>query len=179
MRDNLRTLIKDYKNGDKSKFLGILEKMKPQIMKYVRILYKDEKEDTYSELVLYLLEALNKMEYYDTEGQCVYYMSKALQNKFHELYKKSRKHFDHTIPVDTESFYDYSYTPVDYDDIIAKEDLSKLISCLPDRQHTICYAIVFRNESDTIIGDKYEISRQYVNRVRKKLYKLLTEEYLC
>ena len=37
---------------DKNNFGMLLERMKPLINKYTKLLYKDEKEDVYSEMVL-------------------------------------------------------------------------------------------------------------------------------
>lgn len=68
MGENVNVLIKEFKEGNKEMFLLITEKMKPLINKYVRLLYKDEKEDMQSELILCLLEAVNAMSYYKEEG---------------------------------------------------------------------------------------------------------------
>ena len=47
--------------------------MAPLINKYTRLLYKDEKEDINSELILALWEAVLKMKYYEDDGKCLVY----------------------------------------------------------------------------------------------------------
>lgn len=80
--------------SDKNYFIELVEKMNPLINKYMRLLYKDEKDDVCSELFLALWEAILKMEYFDNEGQCINYLTNALKNKFYELYRKSAKVHD-------------------------------------------------------------------------------------
>ncbi|WP_313151731.1 RNA polymerase sigma factor [Lacrimispora sp.] len=177
MGEKLSTLIQEYKRGDNEKFLFILDKMEPLIKKYARLLYKDEKEDIYSDLVLYLLESLNKMEYYEDEGQCVYFLSQAIKNRFYELYKKSRRYFDNKVDVDEEYFDSLYSKQTEYEDILIKEDLSKLLLKVSGKQYQIFYTMIFNEETDAEIAKKFGISRQYVNRVRKKLIKLIKDEY--
>lgn len=177
MGEKLCTLIKEFKNGDETKFLLIVEKMKPLIDKYVRLLYKDDKEDMYSEFVLYLLESIIAMKYYDKEGQCVYFLSKAIKNKFYELYKKSRRHFDNVADINNEYFENMHFKQSEYEDFIIKEDLNKLLLNAKGKQYQILYAMVFKDETDSEIAKQIAVSRQYVNRVRRKFYSLLREEY--
>lgn len=177
MGEKLSTLIQEFKNGDETKFLLIVEKMKPLINKYVRLLYKDEKEDMYSEFVLYLLESITVMEYYSEEGQCVYFLSKAIKNKFYELYKKSRRHFDNVVDINYEYFESMHFKLSEYEDFIIREDLNKLLLNMKGKQYQILYAMVFKDETDAEIAKKFAVSRQYVNRIRRKFYSLLREEY--
>ena len=58
---------------DKNTFTKLAVKMEPLIKKYVRLLYKDEKEDVRSEMMLALWEAVIKMEYCEKEGECIAY----------------------------------------------------------------------------------------------------------
>ena len=59
---------------DKNNFGMLLERMKPLINKYTKLLYKDEKEDVYSEMVLALWEAVMKMEYYNEDSECTVFL---------------------------------------------------------------------------------------------------------
>lgn len=177
MGDQLNKLIQDFKNGENEKFIQIIEKMKPLINKYIRLLYKDEKEDIQSEFVLCLLESITKMKYYNEEGQCIYFLSKALKNRFHELYKKSKLHFDREVIVDDEYFININFKQSEYDNCIICEDLKKLLLKTEGKQYKILYAMIFNDESDTEIAKKLFVSRQYVNRIRKNSYNLLKEKY--
>ncbi len=176
MGEKLSTLIQEFKNEDKVKFLLIVEKMKPLMNKYVRLLYKDEREDMYSEFVLYLLESIIKMNYYKEEGQCVYFLSNAIRNKFYELYKKSRRNYDNKADTN-ENFDNIYYEQSEYENIITRQDLSKFVLNAKGKQYQILNSIIFEDETDIEISKKFNISRQYVNRVRRKFYNLLKEEY--
>lgn len=178
MGEKLCTLIQEFKDGDKTKFLLIVEKMNPLINKYVRLLYKDEKEDMYSEFVLCLLESITIMEYYNDEGQCVFFLSRAIKNKFYELYKKSRKQFDNSVEINDDYFESLQrFKESEYEDFIFTEDLHKFLLKSKGKQYHILYAMVFNDETDTEISEKFGVSRQYVNRIRRKFYRLLKEEY--
>ena len=48
---------------DKEQFSKLVITMNPLINKYTRILYKDDKEDVRSELILALWEAVTKLKY--------------------------------------------------------------------------------------------------------------------
>lgn len=54
---------------NKEDFYLIVERFSPLINKYTKLLYKDEKEDVYEELVTALWEAIQKMMFYENDGQ--------------------------------------------------------------------------------------------------------------
>lgn len=54
---------------NKDEFKELVEKMDPLIKKYVRLLYKDNKEDVHSEMTLALWEAVIRMEYCESDGE--------------------------------------------------------------------------------------------------------------
>jgi DNA-directed RNA polymerase specialized sigma subunit len=177
MGENVNVLIKEFKDGNKEKFLLIVEKMTPLINKYVRLLYKDEKEDMHSEFVLCLLEAINAMSYYKEEGQCIYFLSRALKTKFLELYKKSKLHFESEIVTEDEFFTTIDRNPSEYEDCVIIQDLKEMLSKMDGKQNGILCDIIFNDLSDAAIAKKNSISRQYVNRVRRNFYELLKEKY--
>ena len=177
MGESVHVIIEEIKKGNKEKFLLIIDKMTPLINKYVRLLYKDEKEDMHSEFVLSLLEAINSMQYYKEDGQCVYFLSRALKNKFLEQYKKSKQHFDAEASVEDEFFTEISMDEPVYDDWLFHEDLKTMLLKTEGKQAVILRDIVFHEESDAVIAERHSVSRQYVNRVRRKFYNLLKENY--
>ena len=95
------TLIQQTKE-DKDNFYLILERMKPLIDKYCRILYKDESDDTRAELSLSLWEAIQKISIYENDAQIVTYLKNAVTNRFHELYRKSCKRDNYETPLEDE-----------------------------------------------------------------------------
>ena len=90
------TLIQAIKN-DKEKFEELLIKMEPLINKYVRLLYKEEKEDVYAELVLALWESVLKISYFENDGQIINFICRALKNRYYELYRNSKKRCEYEI----------------------------------------------------------------------------------
>lgn len=154
MGENVNVLIKEFKEGNKEMFLLITEKMKPLINKYVRLLYKDEKEDMQSELILCLLEAVNAMSYYKEEGQCIYFLSKALKNKFLELYKKSKLHFESEISTDDEFFINIDMSSSEFEDFVIIQDLQQMLLKMEAKQSDILTNIIFNHLSDAEIAKK-------------------------
>lgn len=100
MEKKLNELIENYRKGDTNQFLLIIRKFEPMIYHYTKLLYKDETEDTISELHLTLLEAVQKIQYYNDEKQCSKFLTNALKNRFLELYRTSRKRFDNEQLLD-------------------------------------------------------------------------------
>lgn len=160
--------------ADKNKFHLLLEKMNPLIKKYLYLLYKDEKEDIYSELSLALWEAVEKIYEYDNDGEIVNYLKTALRNKFLELYRNSRKKHDNEIVMgDGLAAFDYGFTETRYDDALTNEDMMHFINRFQGERKTIFYYILIHNLSDTKIAERLNLSRQYVNRMRRLLRDLL------
>ncbi len=114
------TLIKNI-HKDKEQFSNLVIKMNPLINKYVRILYKDEKEDVRAEFVLALWEAVTKLKYIENEGQCVSFIANALRNKFYELYRNSRKKHDNQFCSEEELMDTVTFEEAEYDDLVIKK----------------------------------------------------------
>lgn len=160
--------------ADKNQFPLLIEKMNPLIKKYSRLLYKDEEEDSYSELSLALWEAVDRISQYDNDGEIVNYLGTALRNKFLELYRKSRKKHDNEITMGDElTTLDCSFVETQYEDAAMYQDLMHFINCFQGAKKEIFYYILLHNLSDTEIAAQLALSRQYVNRMRRLLRKLL------
>lgn len=52
--------------------------MEPIINKFVKKLYNEEYEDVNQELILAVIEAVNKIEFYDNEGRCVNFLIRGI-----------------------------------------------------------------------------------------------------
>lgn len=162
---------------DKERFSELVNKMDPLICKYMRILYKDEKEDVRSELVLALWEAVTKLKYAENEGQCVTYIVNALRNKFHELYRNSRKDHDNYFASEMTMLDTATFEEEEYGNLVVKSDLNKYLEEYTGLRHEIYKAILFENLSDHEIAKTYDVTRQYVHRLKKQLYLDLKEKY--
>ena len=176
--ENAISLIKKIKAGNTSEFEAIIHKMHPALEKYSRLLYKDSKEDIYSELVTALWEAITKMQYFEEEGKCITYLNNAIKLRYLELYKQSKKQHEHELTAPEDLFTNSIGHDNDYVNIEIKEDMSNLLSNYSGIKKDIFYCIIFENMSDVEIAKKYGISRQYVNRIRKKLYSILKEYFM-
>ncbi|MDE5698634.1 MAG: hypothetical protein K2I96_14700 [Lachnospiraceae bacterium] len=91
---------------DKDVFKELVDKMEPLIKKYMRMLYKDEREDVRSEMTLALWEAVKRIEYCEKDGECMSFLCTALKNRFYELYRKSRKEHDNKLFVENDDVLD-------------------------------------------------------------------------
>ena len=98
---------------NKDEFKELVEKMDPLIKKYVRLLYKDNKEDVHSEMTLALWEAVIRMEYCESDGECPAFLCTALKNRFYELYRKSKKEHDNQQLIDNNDVFGISTESVD------------------------------------------------------------------
>ena len=170
-------LIYDIKK-DKEKFGLLIEKFNPLIKKYVRLLYKDDKEDVYAELVAALWESVCNMEYYYDDGQITNYFIRALRNKFLELYRTSKKKHDNTLDIDE---FDLNKIVGDvnaYDDLLILNDLNKMRHKLSNRKRKIFDLIFYEGYSDKEVATELGISRQYVHRVRCCINEIIKQEVL-
>lgn len=162
---------------DKEQFSKLVITMNPLINKYTRILYKDDKEDVRSELILALWEAVTKLKYVENEGQCIMFMNNALRNKFYELYRNSRKSHDNQFVSEMEMLDTTTFEEKQYGDLVVKTDLDKYLRKYSGLRYQIYRAVLFENLSDYEIAVKYDVTRQYVHRLKKQLYSELKEKY--
>lgn len=170
-------LVERYKYGiDKEdNLLKIIECMEPIINKYSKALGWKEYEDSQQELKLAVIEAINKIEVYDHEGKVIIFFTNAIRNRFYEIYRKN-KHLKNEENSEIETFeVIHNYASTHYDDVEFKIDLEKLIKCNSMTQQKIAYYILYKGSTDTEIAEHLKVSRQYVNRCKKTIFKMLNE----
>lgn len=170
-------LIEMYKLGiDKeSNLLKIIECMEPIINKYSKALGWKEYEDTQQELKVAVIEAVNKIEVYDNEGKGIIFLTNAVRNRFYEMYRKN-KQLKNEESSETETFESiHNHDLKHYDDVEFKMDLEKLIKCSSPTQQKIAYYILYKGSTDTEIAEYLKVSRQYVNRCKKTIFRMLLE----
>lgn len=171
-------LILEIKKGNEDVFEELLERFMPLINKYSRLLYKDDPEDIKAELYLALFDAINKMKYYDDEANSIAYITKSLYLKYLELYRKSKQYHEHTETLE-DKFIEIHYVQEDlFQEVEVYNDLERLICRYNNQTYNILSSILFEQLSDSEIAEKYNVTRQYVNRKRHELFKLLQEQYL-
>ena len=157
------TLIQAIKN-DKEKFEELLIKMEPLINKYVRLLYKEEKEDVYAELVLALWESVLKISYFENDGQIINFICRALKNRYYELYRNSKKRCEHEINSRDDIYFVKESSKDLTDDLIISEDL---YNYEPRENSLILQDSYFALRSYAFMKQKYP------NTLAREVYKLL------
>lgn len=170
-------LIKEVKE-DKEKF-GLLEcEMEPLIRKYVKKLYKDDKEETYAELIAALWEAVCRIGSYEDDIKVKAYLNNAVKYKFLELYKESCKYNNNTLVVEEEELnkkesFDHSYL-----DVVIMEGMERIRKRLNGKKRRIFELIFYREYTDSQTASELGVSRQYVHQVKKSLCKMIEREVL-
>ncbi len=165
---------------NKNEFITLIDWMNPLISKYVRLLYKDEPEDIREELLLALWESVLKIDYCNNDGECLSYINNALRNKFLELYRKSKKQHDFQSTLELEEIPDsqnLKTSSVDFSDIIFREDIKHLFPHATENKQQLFKQILLEGKSDAEIAKSFDVSRQYINRLRNKLYSHLKKYY--
>jgi hypothetical protein len=158
---------------DEDAFKELINEMEPSIKKYEGLLYKDEKEDVRSEMTLALWEAVPKIKYYKNEKSCFAFLCNALKIRFLELYRKSRKWHDNQTPIEDVSACNVSNVKNigNLDNVVFNIDVEIFLREYTGKKQEMFRMIITSNESDIEIAKAFSVTRQYVNRVRRELYK--------
>ena len=169
MKD-FKCILTEIKQGNKNAFMELLEQFRPLIVKYSNLLYKDDFEDMKSEFTITLWQAVCNIKKYDINKQIVRYFSNALRMRFLELYRESRSYNDHCLLAGDYDFYTNVADPVSHSDrLITQLDINKYISSLNENMKMIAHYIINLQYTDTEIARQLQMSRQYINRVRRKI----------
>ena len=172
-------LIYEIRTSNKDAFCILMNKMQPLINKYTYSLYKDNRDDVQSELYIALWEAVNKMSFIESDGQVINYLSTAIKHRFLELYRISKKeHYYETLIENDDYFNNLTFHEYEYDDFSLNEDLKKFISQFDGIKKKIYYLILIENKNDSEIAKELHISRQYINRLRRQLRKVIKQYIL-
>lgn len=163
---------------DKDNFGLLVDKFAPLINKYVKLLYKNESEDTYAELVGALWEAVCNILFYQDEGQVIKYLNTAIKNKYLELYRASRKYFDNTVNADESYMNGQSSVDNAYEDLVTLNDLAKVERKLEGKKKQIFELVFYKYYTDIEVANELNISRQYVHRIKRSLCEMIKKEVL-
>ena len=173
MNDVIVAAIREYKRGGKNKkekMLCITNGLEPVINKYAKKLIGSGYEDMRQELLIAVIEAVERLGRYENEGQCITYLVKAIKLRYLELYRKSkawRERFTHLDETYMESIGDNKEV---YADIEFGIDLKKIEKANNSLKREIIESILNYGMNDAEIACKLQISRQYVNRCKKEIF---------
>ena len=97
MKDELAKTIKSIKEGEKEEFEKIIDKLNPIITKYVRAIYDGDKEDIREEYILALWEAVNKIQYVNSDGECLKYLHTSIKLSLIHISSKHIYNFENVV----------------------------------------------------------------------------------
>ena len=172
MGNSISSLIQNYLyTNDEKYFNELLEKFSPLIKSYAHKLYFLEYADSVQELSIALFEAITKMKTTNDEYACISYIKKSIIHKFTKLYHESidvQSRQSNSVSMDdSNNIGDYSDNFKTENHIILLDLLNYLKTKTPLEQQII--ALIYQGYSDSEIGEKLGFSRQYINRIKKKI----------
>ena len=153
----LTELIQNYQNGIPDSDSEILKRMEPLVKGYASRIHCMEREDSTQEL--YLSSS-------SSEGECIRYMQTSVENRYRSL---CRSCLSEPEKDDFDSCSVSLQAPDSFDDTYY--DVTAYINSYPSDsvQRKILSMYFYQDKSDAQIARKLKLSRQYVNRMKKKL----------
>jgi len=174
---NLAKIVCACKSGcdREENLLKILECMQPMIKRYACRSHWGEKEDVEQELILAVIEAVNKMENCDNDGKGITFFGNAIKNRYLEIYRKGKRasvegaveweQLDREVGQDTKCYQNVEFLL----------DLEQLLQTDSYVKEKIAYYILHEQWDDQEIARRMNITRQYVNRCKKEIFRKLSE----
>lgn len=166
--------IREYQRTKDEIFLkNIIEQFEPAIRKAVFHVSESWREDARQELMIAIWMAVEKIEDCSDEGGCVKYIASTIHNRMAFIYQKFSKQYKTEESV--ADFWDevLGIETATYSDVEIRVDMERKIIEWSEVQKKIAEDAFFRGASDSQIAKELCISRQYVNREKKKLAKKL------
>lgn len=152
------SLIQEYKNGDDSKFIDLVNYFDPLLSKFQRDSYY---EDIKNELILFLLGLVKKipieLETFKQDKYIVSYINKSLNNKYMLINKLSKNRYDKEFYLN-DQFYKVEYKNDCYDFIFID-----MIKTLTSKERNIIVKIYLQGWNEACISRELNISRQAVH----------------
>lgn len=164
MENHLCVLLREAKY-DPKKMEQLISLFSPLIKKYAGKLFYMDAEDAEQEMKLAFLIAVHSMSYYSSEGECLSYIRNGLYRRFCALCRGNYQNSEEA--TEDSKLCEYGFTEK-YDDVETFFDYEMLLANKP-----IVYSRIFRlllaGYSDKEIGEILHCSKQYVNRIKKKI----------
>lgn len=161
-----------YKNGDSKALEEITIQMSPLIKKYAGKIHCMEYDDALQELYLSLIECISYLHEDIPESKCLKYIQLTIIHKYYSLCKKF---LSQPITVEIENCIEISDDKNDLtQDYLFYIDLFSYIESIKIKNYTkgqILHLSYISHHNDSEISKRLNITRQYVNRIKKKLIK--------
>lgn len=174
METVLWELIERSKDGDQEALMTLIKKFDPLIKKYTKELNYEEAE---TDLIISFIELIKdiKLNIFPekNDGLVVNYIVKSLNHKKINLFRKYVINMEDFLEVNMDLILDES--DMKYKSRIIFEDL---INCLPKLQRRVIKEKFLLGYSYKEIGDRLNITRQAVNRIKNRALNNLRETYM-
>lgn len=171
MSQEINALIKNYnETKDEKYFRDIVQKMTPLLNSYAKKLYYLEFDDSMQELSITLYIAVISIQSFDNNFACLAYLKQAILHKFYKLYSQSVKEkrmIDKRVQSDSLEVL-ISGPDERFNSMIVMHDLYESIKHKTDTEKQIIYMLIL-GYSDQEITHFLGYSRQYINRLKKKI----------
>lgn len=167
MDGNICTLIKNAKQS-KEGMSDAIQQFTPLINKYKKKLFFLDKDDAEQELRLAFIEAIYKMKYIHSDGECTVFIERALMNRVASLCSQNRKN---DCLIYTDDIGEYNNSPKyerKYNDAEMLYDYQIFLKNAPEIYKKI-FPLLLKGYSDAEIASITHYSKQYINRIKKKL----------
>lgn len=152
-------------------FTELVDIFTPLIHSYARRLYYLEWDDCMQELKLALYEAVIKIQKIGNSGMCFSYIENSIRHRFCKLYYDSLSAQDELSKMVTVENSDvFGASGDEYDDCLFHMDLERHLQKM-DKKNRQILIMLNQNYSDAEIGAAMGCSKQYINRIKKKLLK--------
>ncbi|AWZ50066.1 hypothetical protein C3495_14580 (plasmid) [Clostridiaceae bacterium 14S0207] len=165
---SLHELILKCRGKDESSLLELIDRFKPIILKYK---WDSKYIDMESELNLFLLELVEKIpiekEKFKEDKYIISYIKTSLKNKYIEVNKKN--YYKDKVNID--QILNLSCFYNDIDAIVMRTILRRLT---PNERNIIILKF-YKMYSDVEIAEMFNISRQAINRTKRRALKKLKD----
>lgn len=171
MENTIGLLVKQYlETGNEQYFEELTNRFRLLIKFYARKLYSIEYEDCVQELTLALYESIIKITKTDDEYGCISYIKKSVVHRFCKLYYRSieeqKKQKSNIYPEPNQMTG--TQTAREIQDCIYRMDLENYLKDKKRLERSII-SLILCGYSDDEIGQQLGYSRQYINRIKKKI----------
>ncbi|SHH41981.1 sigma-70 family RNA polymerase sigma factor [Tepidibacter thalassicus] len=172
MQKKLYEIIAEAQNGNKESMMLIINKFNLLIKKYSKKLNYD---GAYSDLIINLIEIIKNIPIYENKNikreECIIkYISSSLKYKYIKLSKKYKNIYVSEIELNEKITVSKNQTE---NTIEIKFLLNEFLDKLSNRQRYILQKIYIYGYTESEIAKKLQISRQAVNKTKKKALKKL------
>lgn len=147
--------------------LKVITLMKPLIKSYIKKAFFLDQDDAQQEMILAIIESVKRIPHCSSDGECINYIRNAVRINFAHLCKKNIFHQYEKEMSDYENEKKYNEK---YSDIECWVDVSNLVNTLSDKKKNLVL-LLLQGKSDQEIATELKVSRQYINRIKKEIFK--------